>query len=249
LITNDLIVTGLNFEKYTILDDKSIFNFLNFSAAHCIHNKGNETPINKNELLIMLGANNLSATDETGRQLHSVDEIIIHEKWNSNEARFNDDIALIRLSSEVTFNTFIQPICIIENDKNVSHGKVVGWGAVDDNESNNVASVAKIGELKFIGSLRCALYHYKLAPYAWEESFCGKSDDDGVCRGDSGSGFFVKIGKKEYLKGIVSNSVYENCSDKSVALYVDITKYLDFIKVRDITILESIDHNFNLFLI
>lgn len=51
--------------------------------------------------------------------------------------------------------------------------------------------------------------------------------------GDSGSGFFIKIGSIYYLRGIVSSSLFKpdgQCDVFNYAVYTDITKFLDWIE-------------------
>jgi hypothetical protein len=182
------------------------------------------------KLWIVLGAHNLSDDDEYGRQESYAGEIIIHENWDPKDIRYNDDIALIRLSFPVTFSTFVQPICLITNDQAIYNGKVAGWGYVDD--YGRTADVVKIAELSTLSLSDCLLRNYLLGRIAWNASFCAHSEINGVCGGDSGSGFYVDIQNKKYLKGLVSSTIRTMCSKNSIAIYTDTSKYIGFIKVR-----------------
>jgi coagulation factor IX (Christmas factor) len=195
-----------------------------------VHEKREEYPTETNKLWILLGSNDISKSSEFGRQNVSVEEIIIHENWNPKLTRYNDDIALIRLSSPVTFDAFIQPICLMTHDQTLSNGKVAGWGSVDD--SGTTAKTAKIAELTIIALSECLLRNFLLAIIAWKDSFCAQSEINGVCSGDSGSGFYVDIQNKRYLKGLVSSAIQRDCSENSIAIYTDISKYIGFITVR-----------------
>jgi secreted trypsin-like serine protease len=189
----------------------------------------------------MLGAHNIDDDSEFGRQVFGVKEFIIHENWNPSIVKYNDDIALVRLSSPAEFTLSVQPICLMSIDEKFDHGKVVGWGEINDN--GEISDVAKTVELKTTQTLPCVLNHHVYARIAWDESFCAHSEKSGVCRGDSGSGFYVKYNGKTYLKGLVSSAVKKACSDNAVALYTDITKYFSsFIKVSEI-------RNFFMFLV
>jgi secreted trypsin-like serine protease len=194
-----------------------------------LQEKRKEHPTEIDKLWILLGSNDISKDNEFGRQNVSAEEIIIHENWNPKSISYNDDIALIRLSSSVTFDEFIQPICLMTNDQVVSNGKVAGWGSVDN--SGTPADIAKIAELKTLSLVKCLLRNHELVRIAWEDSFCAHSEVNGVCKGDSGSGFYVHIQNKKYLKGLVSSSVARDCSENSTAIYTDVSKYYGFIKV------------------
>lgn len=71
-----------------------------------------------------------------------------------------------------------------------------------------------------------------LAKINWVKSFCGESDTAGVCSGDSGSAFYVQIGDRFYLKGLLSSSISSRkCSEKTIALYSHVVDYVEFIEV------------------
>lgn len=161
-----------------------------------------------------------------------VKEIIIHPGWSSSGIKYDHDIAILKMSDNVKFSQFIQPICLMSFNRTIKNGKVAGWGAIDD--YGNTASFAQIANLEFIEPLECLVQNSMLARLAWENSFCAVGRDVGVCQGDSGSGFYVEIENRFYIKGVVSSSLEsKSCSQKPVALYSDVTKYYSFIKVRN----------------
>lgn len=180
---------------------------------------------------IVLGAHNLTNHTEFGRKIKPIKEIIIHKNWDAKALSYNNDIALIRLKEPVEFDRFIHPIAINSTLELKQFGKVVGWGAIDD--YGTTADVAKIADLKTMEISDCLEKNRKLAIIFWKDSFCAVNVDQGVCVGDSGSGFYFDIDGKKYLKGIVSSSIIKKCSENEVALYTDITKYYDFIKVKN----------------
>lgn len=125
-------------------------------------------------------------------------------------------------------------------------GQTVGWGHYDRKETPSY--VAKKIDIDVIDNLKCYQKENMLMQIAWPESFCGSTDDGGVCQGDSGSGFYVKKGLKYYLRGIVSSSVVRDCGDSHEALYSDVFEYLNFLS-KVILILSILIFNFaNLYL-
>jgi secreted trypsin-like serine protease len=181
-------------------------------------------------LEIYLGANDLGNSTEFGKKEVFIKEIIIHSKWSAKAISYDHDIALIRLRHPVEFNGFIQPICLMTTSDVLDYGKVAGWGVVDDYRS--LAKVAKIAHLKTSQIPHCLQKRKELVHIFWPESFCAESIDQGVCPGDSGSGFYFEISGKFFLKGLVSSSTSQRCTENKVALYSDIAKYLGFIKVE-----------------
>lgn len=192
------------------------------------HNK-----IRKENLTLIFGTNDLSNNgDVIGKLKIGVDKVTVHEKWNPINFRFNDDIAILKLIEDVTFSKYVQPICLVTDNSlmiNITRGKVAGWGKSED--YGNSVDIARIVNLEIQELVECFIENPLLAKIAWTKAFCAKSEDKGVCEGDSGSGLYVKIGDKFFLKGLVSSSIQKECSEKSTALYTDIIKYYNFIKV------------------
>lgn len=73
----------------------------------------------------------------------------------------------------------------------------------------------------------------RLAEIFSKRTFCaGLDDGSGVCLGDSGNGFIVKVGGVSYLRGIVSSSLLagDSCDVTNSAIYTDVLKFSDWIK-------------------
>ena len=63
----------------------------------------------------------------------TVAEIILHPNYDSFTS--DNDIALLRLSSPVTFTDYIRPVCLAASDSVFNNGTdswVTGWGAVEE---------------------------------------------------------------------------------------------------------------------
>jgi secreted trypsin-like serine protease len=86
--------------------------------------------------------------------------------------------------------------------------------------------------LKTTDVLDCVIQNRDYDRIADRKTFCAQSSEVGVCKGDSGSGFYVTIEDRIYLKGIVSSAIYSKCSQKKVALYTDVSEFYDFISVN-----------------
>ncbi|XP_031201174.1 serine protease 46 isoform X1 [Mastomys coucha] len=92
------------------------------SAAHCIQS-------NK-EYSVMLGSSSLNPNSSSWALKIPVGDIIMHPKyWGRNFIR--SDIALLSLEIPVTFNKYVQPICLPEHNFNLKVGMkcwITGWG-------------------------------------------------------------------------------------------------------------------------
>uniref|UniRef100_A0A8C5E4L7 Peptidase S1 domain-containing protein n=1 Tax=Gouania willdenowi TaxID=441366 RepID=A0A8C5E4L7_GOUWI len=95
------------------------------SAAHCF--ESNPSMVN---LRVYLGrqSQQLANINEVVRE---VSQIILHPDYDNTPS--NNDIALIQMSSTVTFTDYIRPVCLAAQDSVFEAGLIVwvtGWGTI-----------------------------------------------------------------------------------------------------------------------
>lgn len=101
------------------------------TAAHCVTNRNNGAVININEISIAAGIT--QRTDNINGQYRNVVEIIRHPNYNNSN--FQNDVALIRLNSNLDFNVGVLPILLTNSPSHASVGnigRVTGWGNTMD---------------------------------------------------------------------------------------------------------------------
>jgi secreted trypsin-like serine protease len=215
---------------------KLIFTFLSLSAAHCILNKKSQTQINARDLLMLLGAFNIDDRFEEGRVAVTPSEIFIHDDWNPNTDRFNDDIAILMMENEISFANFIRPICLWNSatEASVDEGIVVGWGKSINSSAYHESTPKELRVPIIHDNQKCYHEDYIFAKLGSEKTFCAGKEGIGVCTGDSGSGLFIEVDNVFYLKGIVSSSLRDlsGCYTKNFAIYTNVMKYLDWIESK-----------------
>lgn len=98
------------------------------TAAHCVQYKGMRAPINQSDVAVFFVRTTLSARFERGSfRLDAVD-ILVHPDWKPFEMHWDADIAIIKLSLDVTSITSIAPVCLwTGNAKMELEGTVVGY--------------------------------------------------------------------------------------------------------------------------
>lgn len=108
------------------------------------------------------------------------------------------------------------------------NGITVGWGHFDDNHRSS--SYPRQVELSILEAYDCVKKNSHLV-HIFDEAtmFCTGAENIGVCPGDSGSGFYVEQDGKFYVRGIVSSSPGQSCSEMSYVLHTDILKNLQFL--------------------
>ncbi|XP_038594814.1 prostasin-like [Micropterus salmoides] len=96
------------------------------TAAQCCTRQG----VGTRTLTVVLGLQSLQGTNPN-QVSRAVSQIIIHP--NFNPGTFENDICLLKLSSPVGFNAYVQPVCLAATGSTFYKGTVswaTGWGNV-----------------------------------------------------------------------------------------------------------------------
>ncbi|XP_013168899.1 PREDICTED: chymotrypsin-like elastase family member 2A [Papilio xuthus] len=219
-------------------------NFV-LTAAHCASVRG-ETVIPET-LNVILGKHNLVGGD-VAVQEKEVFSVILHENFKY-QISLDNDIALLKLRTEVTFTDYVQPACVWSPESHERYptkeifGTVVGWGF---DQSNELSTQLRQASMPIIREQKC----YKSNPLFYskvlnDNKFCaGWGNGTSACNGDSGGGFFVftpdvrhddapNASGAWFLKGIVSLTVSKRnariCDPTQYVVFTDASKYKDWI--------------------
>lgn len=82
------------------------------TAAHCMQQKFHSEPQRPSEIVAYPGRHDLSKAFERGSQIAYPIKILIYDDWNYDTEKYDADIALIFLENDITFNSYIFPICL-----------------------------------------------------------------------------------------------------------------------------------------
>ncbi|XP_064425663.1 transmembrane protease serine 9-like [Latimeria chalumnae] len=174
-----------------------------------------------------------------------VAQIIVHENY-TNEL-YSNDIALLQLSSNVTYTDYILPICLPASSVHFPEGYkcwITGWGDINYNASLPSPQTLQEVQVPIIEQKRCdCLYHRgaiespstriilnDMTCAGYEE---GRKDS---CQGDSGGPLVCKVDGAWQLAGIVSWG--EGCAEPNrPGVYVSVPYYQDWIQ-RHVTSIE-----------
>lgn len=162
------------------------------TAAHCIHYKMDPIVRKAEEASFYIGKHNLESLNaEKNYIVSGVTQFVIHPDWDSNDDRYDADIAIAVLFRTVPFNKFVKPICLwlgspSYNDLIGRNGVVAGWGKTEfDAVSTNQP---KWTEIPVVNELQCIRSNDAFNKLTSERTFCAGSRDgkSGPCSGDSG---------------------------------------------------------------
>uniref|UniRef100_A0A8C0I7A7 pancreatic elastase n=1 Tax=Bubo bubo TaxID=30461 RepID=A0A8C0I7A7_BUBBB len=134
------------------------------TAAHCVDRNMN--------FRVVAGEHNLNRNDGS-EQVFSVSKIIINPSWNSNNAAGGYDIALLRLASYATLNSYVQLAVLPQQGSILPNDYpcyITGWGLTRSecrrvapalNHPKNVGNVGRLrsgdGDGDSGGPLHCAV--------------------------------------------------------------------------------------------
>uniref|UniRef100_A0A8C5Q513 Peptidase S1 domain-containing protein n=1 Tax=Leptobrachium leishanense TaxID=445787 RepID=A0A8C5Q513_9ANUR len=206
------------------------------SAAHCV-----KPP---SQYAIALGMLQTSGSNPHSIVL-KVDDIMSHPAYTKTGSK--GDIALMRLSSPVTYTDYIRPICLPSSSVSFPCGLqcwVTGWGTRTFNGNLSSPNILQKMKVPLIDHRRCdEMYHVGSATstnvtIVKEEEICAgyKEDGNGYCQGDSGGPLVCKVNGTWFQAGIVSRG--DRCaSPYHPGVYTLVPAYESWIKkyVSDIT--------------
>ncbi|XP_040164889.1 uncharacterized protein LOC120901254 [Anopheles arabiensis] len=211
----------------SILDQNTIL-----TASHCVH--GRRSVISAARVSVHVGRIHLKEASEYTQTL-GVQEIILHPRFSRNS--FNNDIALIKLSSNITMNQYVQPVCLWTMDNKLDlivgrNGTIVGFGK---NEHDLVSDQLKQALVGVVDPLTCIKSdRTAFGIVLTSNMFCGKGQmRASACNGDSGGGMFFEISGKWFVRGLVSFTPLRGntglCDPLKYTAYTDVAQYLEWI--------------------
>ncbi|EAA00252.4 AGAP012276-PA [Anopheles gambiae str. PEST] len=212
----------------SILDENTIL-----TASHCVHTRRGVLPAAR--VLVHVGQINLKEASEYTQTL-GAREIILHPGFSRNS--IINDIALIKLSSNITMTKYVQPVCLwtMDSKKELIVGKngtIVGFGL---NEQDVVSERLKQALIGVADALTCiASDRSVFGTHLTSDMFCGKGQKGvSACNGDSGGGMFFEVGGKWFVRGLVSFTPLRGnttlCDPLKYTAYTDVAKHLEWIK-------------------
>ncbi|XP_041784058.1 uncharacterized protein LOC121599956 [Anopheles merus] len=212
----------------SIIDESTIL-----TASHCVYTQSGVISISR--VSVDVGRIYLNESSEY-TQTHRVREIIVHPGFSKNS--IVNDIALIKLITNITINKYVQPVCLWTMDSNQElivgkNGTIVGFGY---NEQDILSDQLKQALIGVEDTFSCiADDRGVFGTHLTSDMFCGKGRKGvSACNGDSGGGMFFEIGGKWFVRGLVSFTPARLstalCDPLKNTAYTDVAKYLEWIK-------------------
>ncbi|XP_035853265.1 chymotrypsin-like protease CTRL-1 isoform X1 [Sander lucioperca] len=128
---------------------------------------------------------------QSGPNVHEVNrtvsKIIIHPDYNN--VPFNNDIALMKLSSPVNFTDYIRPVCLASNFSQFHNSTpcwATGWGTLGKDEPLVAFDSLQEVQIPVIGNKQCSCDYLPEGLNITDKMICAGQENKGVCQGDGG---------------------------------------------------------------
>ncbi|XP_075999274.1 trypsin-2-like [Genypterus blacodes] len=199
------------------------------TAAHCFPRSS------ISGLTVSLGRENLFGTN-TNEVSKSVSQLVRHPLYNSETN--DNDMALLKLSSPVTFNDFIKPVCLMAEGGDLGSGTITwitGWGATQTGVNLPFPGKLQEVDVPITTNSQCAT-SYEGVSTITSNMICAGLEQGGKdsCQGDSGGPLVVKEGDRWIEAGVVSFGL--DCAKPGFpGVYARVSMYETWIKSQIIT--------------
>uniref|UniRef100_A0A671P119 Transmembrane protease serine 9-like n=1 Tax=Sinocyclocheilus anshuiensis TaxID=1608454 RepID=A0A671P119_9TELE len=172
-------------------------------------------------------------TLNANEQSRSVSEIIKHPGYiiSTND----NDVALLHLSSPVTFTDFIRPVCLASSSStffNRTVSWVTGWGNIKTDVSLPSPQTLQEVQVPVVGNRQCKCLNKNFASIT-DNMICAGLLEGGKdsCQGDSGGPMVSKQGSLWVQSGVVSFG--KDCALADFpGVYARVSKYQSWINEK-----------------
>ncbi|KAL1508866.1 hypothetical protein ABEB36_003691 [Hypothenemus hampei] len=211
--------SGLLFCGAHIISDRYLL-----TAAHCIYNKS------PSDFVALVGDHDISTGGDTAYSaIYYINAYEIYPTYDSSTDA--NDIAILRTSTQITFSTYVAPICLpfkyATYDFSSQPVTILGWGQIEF--SGPTSNVLLKAEVQVLTNANCQSSY---AQVVLSQEICTFANGIDSCQADSGGPVMwtnISIARL-YLIGIISHGV--GCATGYPGINVRVTSFLNWILSR-----------------
>uniref|UniRef100_A0A8B9Z0S4 pancreatic elastase n=1 Tax=Buteo japonicus TaxID=224669 RepID=A0A8B9Z0S4_9AVES len=192
------------------------------TAAHCVDSNWN--------FRVVAGDHNLYRSDGS-EQFFSLSKIIIHPSWNRDKVSGGYDIALLRLSSYATLNSYVQ-LAVLPPEGSILPDNypcyVTGWGRTNNGQ---LSSVLLQAYLPVVDHQICSSRSYWGSTVKKTMVCAGGDGIRSGCKGDSGGPLNCEVNGRYQVHGVASFVYKKDCNTKyKPTVFTRVSAYISWMK-------------------
>jgi secreted trypsin-like serine protease len=195
------------------------------TAAHCVVQDGKT--VNADNVMVTCGDHYRNVNvKEAGEQVRLGTRVDVHRSYNIRQ--LDSDVAVVRLDSALTFNEYIQPVCLPSKDVPAdSECFVTGWGRLETGGSTS--DTLQQVTLPIVSQSACK---QRWGRYLTDNMLCAGYTEGGrsSCQGDSGGPYVCRVGDRWELHGVVSFGHRDCAAPNFPSVFTRVTSFTSWIR-------------------
>ncbi|MFT7801235.1 elastase-1-like [Arapaima gigas] len=192
------------------------------TAAHCVDRS--------RTWRVVLGDHDLYVS-EGSEQVVGVSQVYIHPNWNPNNVANGYDIALLRLSSEVTLNSYVQLASLPPSGQILPNNNpcyITGWGLT--RTGGQLSPTLKQAYLPIVDYSICSRSDWWGSTVKTTMVCAGGGSDSG-CNGDSGGPLNCQVNGKYSVHGVTSFVSSLGCNTvRKPTVFTRVSAYISWLE-------------------
>jgi V8-like Glu-specific endopeptidase len=208
------------------------------TAAHCLFKDGDQPSAMtaSSPVKVMMGEHSWcdGVTNEGGKYV-TASAVITHPSYAGRTTNFDNDIAVLKLSEDITFTAHVKPACLptsATKDYSGLASTISGWGGTTQyapwqsvTQPNQCGLKESVVKVLSPSSSKCSSF---LKTSSSTNRLCAWAEGTDTCQGDSGGPLTVAEGGKYVLLGVTSNGA--GCAHTTPGVYARVQGFLPWLQ-------------------
>ncbi|XP_039602624.1 chymotrypsin-like elastase family member 1 [Polypterus senegalus] len=193
------------------------------TAAHCVDRSMT--------FRVVLGDHNINSNDGT-EQYIAVQRVFVHPYWNSNNVAAGYDIAVLKLASAATINSYVQLGVLPANGQILSNNYpcyISGWGMTRTN--GQISPTLQQAYLPVVDYATCSRSNWWGSTVKSSMVCAGGDGVRSGCQGDSGGPLNCQVSGRYQVHGVTSFVSASGCNvQMKPTVFTRVSAYINWIE-------------------